>query len=246
MLPLDDHRAARLAALQAPDGWLNLVARIDLAPGTHRVGASEAICLPSGPAFLGTLTLGPEGATFATPGGDPRPFLPAAGGFPQLRADPFLLELHTVAGQPALRVRDLRLTPATTLRYFPENPAWVIRAAWETQPPETTEIALKDGSRTTVTLTHRARFPHDGGEVTLTATHWKGDTPMFVFRDRTAGETYPACRFLYGEDMEPGAITLDFNRAFTPPCGFTPFAVCPLPPPGNLLPFRIEAGELAP
>ncbi|MCC6517765.1 MAG: DUF1684 domain-containing protein, partial [Tabrizicola sp.] len=31
-----------------------------------------------------------------------------------------------------------------------------------------------------------------------------------------------------------------------PPCAFTDFAICPLPPPGNILPFRIEAGELAP
>jgi uncharacterized protein (DUF1684 family) len=69
---------------------------------------------------------------------------------------------------------------------------------------------------------------------------------MFVFRDATAGETYPACRFLIGEDVRDGEITLDFNRAFTPPCGFTDHAICPLPPPGNILPFRIEAGELAP
>lgn len=247
MLPLADHRAARLAALQAPDGWLNLIARIDLDPGLHRLGTAEAVQLPSGPPFLGTLALGTDGtATFARPGEDPRPFLPAAGGFPQLRAEPFLLEVHTVAGKPALRIRDLRLHPSVTLRYYPEAPQWVIRAAWENLPQGNLRIALKDGSFATVSVTHQARFTHDGREVTLTATHWKGDQPMFVFRDRTAGETYPACRFLHGEDIEPGAITLDFNRAFTPPCGFTPYAICPLPPPGNVLPFRIEAGELAP
>ena len=68
MTPLAEWRAARLAALTAPDGWLNLVARIDLTPGTHLVGRTQAVALPSGPDLLGTLTLGPGGASFARPG----------------------------------------------------------------------------------------------------------------------------------------------------------------------------------
>ena len=67
---------------------------------------------------------------------------------------------------------------------------------------------------------------------------------MFVIRDQTSGtETYAASRFLIGEEITQGAITLDFNRAFHPPCSFTDFAICPLPPRENILPFRIEAGE---
>ncbi|MFM7656159.1 MAG: DUF1684 domain-containing protein [Paracoccaceae bacterium] len=62
--------------------------------------------------------------------------------------------------------------------------------------------------------------------------------------DATSGrETYGAARFLMGEDMHDGGITLDFNRAFTPPCAFTPFAICPLPPRQNVLPFAVTAGE---
>ena len=148
--------------------------------------------------------------------------------------------------QPHSGVRDLTLQPSISLRTFPEAEGWVIRANWESFDPERAEIAMKDGSSATVTLTHRATFLHQGNSVSLIATHWKSGKPMFVFRDATAGETYPACRFLIGEDVEDGQITLDFNRAITPPCGFTDFAVCPLPPPGNILPFRIEAGELAP
>jgi uncharacterized protein len=246
MTPLAEWRAARLAALTAPDGWLNLVARIDLTPGTHLVGRTQAVALPSGPDLLGTLTLGPGGASFARPGAAPQPFVPVPDAFPQLRVDPFLLEIHTVDGVPALRVRDLTLHPQVTLRYFPQAADWVIRARWENIAPEVTEITMKDGSVAPVTLTHRASFTHQGKTVTLTPTHWKSGQPMFVFRDATAGETYPACRFLIGEDVRDGEITLDFNRAFTPPCGFTDHAICPLPPPGNILPFRIEAGELAP
>lgn len=246
MIPLQDHRAARLAALTAPDGWLNLVARIDLTPGSHAVGAAQDIRLPSGPDLLGTLMVSEAGASFARPGQGPQPFLPVPDAFPQLRVDPFLLELHTVDGSPALRVRDLSLQPQIALRHFPDAPGWVIRARWQELAPQTASVAMKDGSRAEVTLTHRASFDHEGREVSLTPTHWKAGKPMFVFRDATAGETYGAGRFLFGEDIGDGEITLDFNRAFTPPCGFTDFAICPLPPPGNVLPFRIEAGEKAP
>ncbi|MCB6177311.1 DUF1684 domain-containing protein [Rhodobacter sp. Har01] len=246
MLSLADHRAARIAALCAPDGWLNLVARIDLSPGTHLVGAAQEVRLPSGPDLLGTLTVARGSASFARPGAAPEPFCPVPDAFPQLRVDPFLLELHTVDGTPALRVRDLSLTPKADLRYFPEAPDWTIRAAWEEIVPRAGTVDMKGGTSVAVTLTHRARFIHQGCTVTLTPTHWKGGKPMFVFRDATAGETYGAGRFLIGEAASNGEITLDFNRAFTPPCAFTAFAICPLPPPGNVLPFRIEAGELAP
>jgi len=246
MIPLTDHRAARIAALTASDGWLNLVARIDLAPGPQLVGAGQVVQLPSGPDLLGTLTLGPDGATFARPDQPAQAFQPVEDGFPLLQVDPFLLEIHTVDGNPALRVRDLRLTPAVEISYFLEDPAWVVQATWAELAPQAAEITMKDGSIAAVTLTHQATFPHLGQTVTLTPTHWKGGKPMFVFRDKTAGETYAAGRFLIGESIAGDTITLDFNRAFTPPCGFTDFAICPLPPPGNILPFRVEAGEKAP
>lgn len=246
MLSLEDHRAARLAALTAPDGWLNLVARIDLAPGLYPVGAAQEVQLPSGPDLLGTLEITASGATFARPGDAAQPFQPVADAFPQLRVDPFILEIHTVDGTPALRVRDLTLQPAINLRYFPTAPDWVIRAKWESFAPQALDVAMKDGSSAPVTVTHRATFQHQGKMVSLMPTHVKSGKPMFVFRDATAGETYPACRFLFGEDPSDTEISLDFNRAISPPCAFTDLAICPLPPPGNILPFRIEAGELAP
>ena len=68
---------------------------------------------------------------------------------------------------------------------------------------------------------------------------------FFVFRDLTAGkETYAAGRFLYTEMPRDGAVVLDFNKAENPPCAFTPYASCPLPPPENRLAVRIEAGAL--
>ena len=56
------------------------------------------------------------------------------------------------------------------------------------------------------------------------------------------GQIAPA-RFLYAERPRDGKIVLDFNRAVNPPCAFTPFATCPLPPPKNQFPVRMAAGE---
>jgi uncharacterized protein (DUF1684 family) len=69
---------------------------------------------------------------------------------------------------------------------------------------------------------------------------------FFVFKDTTSrGETYPAGRFLHTDLPQSGSVVVDFNKAYNPPCAFTDFATCPLPPKQNQLPVRIEAGELA-
>jgi uncharacterized protein (DUF1684 family) len=73
----------------------------------------------------------------------------------------------------------------------------------------------------------------------------EGDLLFFIFKDLTAGkETYPSGRFVYADLPKNGEVVLDFNQAVNPPCAFTPFATCPLPPAQNHLAIRIEAGEL--
>jgi uncharacterized protein len=97
---------------------------------------------------------------------------------------------------------------------------------------------------TEVEVTHKAVFTRDGVTYELIATHGTPEAPQFVIRDLTSRDsTYPASRFVYGEDVTESAIVLDFNKALNPPCAFTEHAVCPLPPPENVLPIRIEAGE---
>ena len=89
-------------------------------------------------------------------------------------------------------------------------------------------------------------FTVDGKEYSIDPILEQGESDYFIiFRDATAGkETYPAARYLYAAPPGPdGKIILDFNKAYNPPCAFTPYATCPLPPPQNKLPFRIEAGE---
>ena len=57
----------------------------------------------------------------------------------------------------------------------------------------------------------------------------------FILRDQTSGqETYPAGRFLYADLPKAGKVVLDFNKSYNPPCAFTAFATCPLPPPSEL------------
>ena len=72
-----------------------------------------------------------------------------------------------------------------------------------------------------------------------------GDTLFLVFADRTSGHgSYGAGRFLDAPRPDPqGRLVIDFNQAYNPPCAFTPFATCPLPPPENRLDLAIEAGE---
>lgn len=67
---------------------------------------------------------------------------------------------------------------------------------------------------------------------------------FFIFKDETNGkDTYEASRFMESNLLDGGKVDLNFNRAYNPPCAFTPYATCPLPPPQNYLKIRIEAGE---
>jgi len=90
-----------------------------------------------------------------------------------------------------------------------------------------------------------AEFTIDGMKYQLDAIQ-EGQGLFFVFRDVTAGvSTYPGGRFIDIETM-PAAhekFTIDFNKAYNPPCAFSKYTTCPLPPPQNELDVRIEAGE---
>jgi uncharacterized protein (DUF1684 family) len=70
------------------------------------------------------------------------------------------------------------------------------------------------------------------------------DSFFVIFRDLTSGvKTYGACRFLVAKMLDNGKVDLNFNRAYNPPCAYTPYATCPFPPAGNVLPVKVEAGE---
>jgi len=88
------------------------------------------------------------------------------------------------------------------------------------------------------------KFAINGKECSLQPVD-EGDGTLFViFRDESSQvETYKSGRFLYAEKPVNGEAILDFNKAENPPCAFTPYATCPLPPAGNSLAVEIKAGE---
>jgi uncharacterized protein (DUF1684 family) len=87
-------------------------------------------------------------------------------------------------------------------------------------------------------------FTYQGKPYQMRALY-EGKTLFFVFRDLTSKkETYQGGRMVNTPLPENGKVVLDFNRAYNPPCTFTPYATCALPLKENILPVRIEAGEL--
>ncbi|MBB3949452.1 DUF1684 domain-containing protein [Aureimonas jatrophae] len=248
-------RQRRMDALAAPDGWLNIIGRYPLEDGAIRIGSGpdNDIVLPSGPERVGTLLQNGSDVRYRPADGGPEQQLALSKSAPpRFTSGPLLLEVTTLNGENALRVRDTRPMPdeqRPRLETLPFDPSWCIDAQWvRLDAPHTVEIDTSRSIRTEVEATHKAVFEHGGQRFELLATHGSPDRPQFVFRDATArtGKTYAAARFLFGEDVTDTTIRLDFNRAVSPPCAFTDFAVCPLPPPGNVLSVRIEAGECAP
>lgn len=244
-------QAERLKALKAPDGWLNIIARIWLSDGTVTVGSAEDndIVLPTGPAHIGSLTQAGQSVTYApADGGTPVALKLSKYQPPRFVAGDLLLEVTTLNGENALRVRDTASKAADELKpieYFPLDPSWRITADWVAlEAPKGLTIDTSKSIATDVEATHKAVFARDGVTYELLATHGTPEAPQFVIRDLTSRDsTYPACRFVYGEQVTDKTIILDFNKAINPPCAFTEHAVCPLPPAENVLPIRIEAGE---
>lgn len=247
-------RAQRLAALTAEDGWLDVIGRFWLEAGPAGVGsaADNDLQLPAGPARAGTISVDADNRVHFTPvGGEAMLLVTDPDNPPRFRVKNILFEVTTLDGRHALRARDVD-APARThfpgLDYFPIDPRWrVVAQRLPLDAPMTLAVDTVTGDPSTVTVTHRWCFSHGGEQFELLPTHGTPDKPMLVFRDLTARDkTYGAARFLYAEPVDETRVVLDFNKAFSPPCAFTLHAVCPLPPRQNILPVRIEAGELAP
>ena len=136
------------------------------------------------------------------------------------------------------------------LRYFPYDPRWRVEAVFESySEPRVMRVNDATGNKQELKAIGELVFQHAGVTHRLEAVEELGEVDLFViFRDQTAGETtYGAGRFVYVPRPGTGnRTTLDFNRAYNPPCAFTPFATCPIPPRRNWLPMAIRAGELKP
>jgi uncharacterized protein (DUF1684 family) len=133
------------------------------------------------------------------------------------------------------------------MKWFPVKEDYRIEARWEAYASaRTVSIVNVLGDVSEERSTGRAHFQIGSNQYSLEPVD-EGNSLFFIFRDETSGkETYGAGRFLYAEKPKNGVVILDFNKAVNPPCAFTAFATCPLPPSQNRLKVRIEAGEMAP
>lgn len=154
------------------------------------------------------------------------------------------------SGRLALRVRDPDAPTRTGFRgldYFPIDGQWRIEARLARYAePKLVEIATIVGGIEPTPSIGQAVFEHEGREYRLELLEDSpGATSWFViFGDRTNGrETYGMARFLYATPLGEDRVVVDFNKAYNPPCAFTPYATCPMPPDGNRLDFAVRAGE---
>ena len=262
---VDAWHAGREARLRSEDGWLSLIGLDWLAPGENTLGSApgSTVLLPVGaaPARAGLFLL--EGASVR--------FRPLVGGGILLNGKPATeTELKTDAdGTPDIlqagRVRfyairrgnrvGIRLkdpeAPARKAFHgvprYPVDPRWRVEAVFLPYPtPQTRAIPTVLGTTEPMTAPGLLRFKVGGREVTLEPMV-EGTELFLIFKDGTSAKgTYPAGRFLYAAPAESGKVVLDFNRAINPPCAFSIFATCPLPPEQNRLEILITAGEKDP
>jgi uncharacterized protein (DUF1684 family) len=252
-------RAGRDERLRSTTGWLTLVGLFWLTPGENHVGAH-----PSSHVILHGHEVPPRVGSMWLEDGRVR-FVPHEGvDLPEIELEddlegkPTVLELgtlrfHTIRRGERIGVR-VRDTAAPALREFtgvdsyPIDPTWRVQARLEPAAVDATiEIADVTGAVSSDVTPGSIAFERDGATWRLAALEGEEDGSLWlIFGDATNGtETYGAGRFLYTEPpADDGTVIVDFNLAYNPPCVFSPYATCPLPPSQNKLSLRIEAGEL--
>ncbi|MDE2496213.1 MAG: DUF1684 domain-containing protein, partial [Xanthomonadaceae bacterium] len=220
--------------------------------------------LAKAPAHLGTIEWAEDGAlsisldraSDATIDGEPA--ATRAGLIDDSHTAPTIVAFGSVnfiavdrGGRKGLRVRDSEAKTRTQfdgVDRFPIDPAWRIVADWQPlDPPFQLATGTVIGTIENYPAPGKAVFEREGRRFELyPVIEVPGDTQLFlIFADATSGkETYGAARFLYADMPRDGKIVLDFNKAYNPPCAFTPYATCPLAPPENRLVLRVAAGEL--
>lgn len=259
-------REQRKAELVAPDGWASLVGLHWIELKSHFIGSGRdsGIKLVVGPPKLGMIAqqegrifFTPEGGVALTLNGEPikgrvelqsdRDPVPAVVGFDEGKGALSVIER---GGRHALRVKHADAESRVKfigLDYWPANDEWRVEGRFIPHPPGKT-ITIIDviGVATESPNPGVVEFERGGKPFRLEALGQAGGPLFFVLADRTSGHgSYPAGRFLDAEAPVAGKVVLDFNRAYNPPCAFTPYATCPLPPAENRLDLLVDAGEKA-
>lgn len=255
-------RAQMEADLRADESWLALAGLYWLKPGRNRAGSApeNEIVLPAhAPAYVGDFDLADGRVSFRaavdlpfTLDGLPieaaelRSDKPGPAG--KLRLDGFTMQIIQRGERLALRLHDMHNPAREEFAgriWFPINEQYRVMAEFEPyDPPKPVQTATITGDLLPGESRGRVHFMLDGQALSLEVAPSPGPGLSFVFRDASSGvDSYAAARFLRAAAPEHGRVELDFNRAYNPPCAFTEFATCPLPPPENILAVRIAAGE---
>lgn len=147
-----------------------------------------------------------------------------------------------------IRVRDKNSpnrAKFTNLHWFPVNESYRVTADFEAyETPKEIEIPNVLGGTFKMKSPGLLKFKLGGKEYSLEPVE-EGDEYFIIFSDLTSRTTtYQPGRFLYSAKAENGKVVLDFNQAYNPPCAFTEYATCPLPPAQNRLKAEIKAGEM--
>jgi len=268
---VESWRREREAALRAPDGWLAVVGLTWLHAGANRFGSApdDEIRMPApAPAHAGALIV--DGAALRAelaPGSgallDGKP--PSGRGPIVVRTDaapagPSVLgyggvSLQVIArgGRFGARVKDrasAALAAFAGLDWFPIDAAYRVSARLE-PGGHAGKIVVPDasGGRQELDSPGTLAFTLRGRATRLVPVADGPDAAdlLVVFRDATSGgQSYGGGRFVRARRQPDGGYEIDFNRAYSPPCAFTPYATCPLPPPENRLAVAIPAGEKQP
>ena len=258
-------RGRRVLDLNRADGWASLIGMHWLDPGAHRVGSDvdNGIRIAMGPEHLGVFTVRDGKTSFVadvpvtldgkpTRSGVLHSDKDAAG--PSVIAFDEGKGLVTVierGGRLALRVKHADAPSRVQfagLEYWPGGRDWQVLARFIAHPAgKTLPIANNIGTIDAVPNPGALEFQRDGKTYRLEALDQGEDTLFLVFADRTNGHgSYGAGRFIdVPKPDAQGRVVIDFNQAYNPPCAFTPFATCPLPPPENRLDLVVSAGEKA-
>ena len=229
---IEQWRRAREESLKAPDGWLRVA-------GLH--------WLEEGENHLEGLTFIRRGAAVWHDGKLLQPDAPGPADL--VDAGGKTLFVIVRGSKVGLRVRDAAspfLRDFRGLRWYPVRPEFRVAARWAAylEPERRLLDTVIDGFEEEYRSPGAAEF-NIGGVACQLEAMLSGNRLFFLFRDLTSGKTtYGASRFLYADLPENGKVVLDFNKAYNPPCAFTRYATCPLPPASNWLPVAIEAGEL--
>jgi len=255
----------RIDNLKSPTGWLNLAGLFWLKAGENTAGAdsTNAIIFPKNqaPDFAGAFILQDSVVLFRAKPGINVTHNDSVISSMIMRNDternPTRLALGTLnwtiikrGEKYGVRLRDdehpLRKEFAG-IEAFPIDSTWRLEAKFEANdPPKIIAVPTILNTITAEPSPGAFVFNIDGKTYRLDATGKMTDKELFIiFADQTNGkETYGAGRFLYVlTPQASGNVVIDFNKAYNPPCAFTPYATCPLPPEQNTLPARITAGE---